>query len=177
MPSSLLDHRTVSIRKLRIQSPTQYTEYFSQHLCLICSSAQPKASLAAMQLTSTIVALSSLLCFSLAAPQAAPSTTTATASSSIPTTGEYYLKSQVINRRSASKNGLYVSAYHTGAGLNDATLGPGSEGSAKGFLNETYQQFDLGTAFPWGLSIGADTNYAGMISRSARHTAIPTPVW
>lgn len=119
----------------------------------------PKTSLATMQLTSAVIALSSLLSFSLAAPQAAPST--ATVSSTAPTSTEYYLKTQVIHEKQSSKNDLYVSPYHTGAGFNDATLGPFGDGAAKGFLNGTYQQFDLGITFPWGFALGGDSNYAG----------------
>ena len=126
--------------------------------------AQPKALLTTMQLTSTVLALSSLLSLSIAAPQAAPSTTTVLAS--VPTSSDYYLKSQVIHGGSSSKDGLYISPYHTGAGFNDATLGPLDEGCAKGFLNGTYQQFDLASGYPWGFIIGADTNYAGMNIRS-----------
>lgn len=99
-----------------------------------------------MQFTTTIIALSSLLSFSLAAPQAASST--ATVSPTAPTSTEYYLKTQVIHGSHSSKNDLYVSNYHTGAGFNDATLGPLCDGAAKGFLNGTYQQFDLSTTFP-----------------------------
>ena len=50
-----------------------------------------------------------------------------------------------------------------GAGLNDVTLGP-KTGASKGYLNGTYQEFDLGTAYPWGLSVGGDSNYAGIYS-------------
>ncbi|MCJ1304546.1 hypothetical protein MMC08_007359, partial [Hypocenomyce scalaris] len=123
----------------------------------------PKAVPRTMQLTSTVLTLSSLLSLSLAAPQAAPSTT------AVPTSSEYYLKSQVINEGSSSKDGLYISPYHTGAGFNDATLGPLDEGCAKGFLNGTYQQFDLASGDPWAFIIGADTNYAGTNLRSQWH--------
>ena len=47
-----------------------------------------------------------------------------------------------------------------GAGLNDVTLGP-IDVASKGFFNDTHQQFDYNTSFPWALSMGGDTNYAG----------------
>lgn len=113
-----------------------------------------------MQFTTAVVALSSLLSSSLAAPQAAPST--ATVSPTAPTSTEYYLKTQVIHGSHSSKNNLYVSNYHTDAGFSDATLGRLGDGATKGFLNGTYQQLDLGTMFPLGFSLGGDSNYAGM---------------
>ncbi|KAL6720344.1 hypothetical protein ACLMJK_002265 [Lecanora helva] len=73
--------------------------------------------------------------------------------------GEYYLLTQVIGNGSVDKNDLYVSGYHTGAGTNDVTLG-GVDVASKGYFNGTHQQFDYETSFPWGLSMGGDTNYA-----------------
>ncbi|KAA6408537.1 MAG: hypothetical protein FRX48_07619 [Lasallia pustulata] len=105
-----------------------------------------------MHLTSAIILLFPFLPFSLAVPQAASSTITV--SSPVPTSSEYYLKSQVIHNRHSSKDYLYLEAYHTGAGFNDGMVASSTEGAAKGFLDETYQQFDFGTAFPWGLYIG-----------------------
>ncbi|MCJ1260598.1 hypothetical protein MMC22_000460 [Lobaria immixta] len=49
-----------------------------------------------------------------------------------------------------SKEGLYLTAYHIGAGENDAVLA-GKGSAIKGFLNDTTLQFDLGTEFPWYL--------------------------
>ena len=48
----------------------------------------------------------------------------------------------------------------TGAGTNDVTL-QGIVDASVGFLNASYQQFDYGTSFPWGMDVGDDTNYAG----------------
>ncbi|MCJ1455477.1 hypothetical protein MMC28_005832 [Mycoblastus sanguinarius] len=81
----------------------------------------------------------------------------------------YYLKTQVISSSynstrnstgNSTKDGLYVSGYHTGAGTNDVTL-QGIVDASVGFLNASYQQFDYGTSFPWGMDVGDDTNYAG----------------
>ena len=48
-----------------------------------------------------------------------------------------------------------------GAGLNDVTLGAIDVASV-GYYNDTHQLFDYNSTFPWGLNMGADTNYAGM---------------
>lgn len=49
----------------------------------------------------------------------------------------------------------------TGAGTNDVVLTTIDVASV-GFLNDTNQQFDYNTTFPWGLEMGDDANYAGM---------------
>ena len=49
-----------------------------------------------------------------------------------------------------------------GGGTNDVTL-EGIANASIGFLNGTYQQFDYDTTFPWGLLMGGDENYAGML--------------
>lgn len=59
-------------------------------------------------------------------------------------------------------NNLFVYAYHTGAGLNDAVLSTKADQGSPAFLNGTKVQFDLDTPFPWGLKMTGDTNYAGM---------------
>ena len=58
---------------------------------------------------------------------------------------------------------LWLVAYHTGAGLNDATFNADRERYAiKGFLNETSQEFDLGNDFPYSLKLDENVNfYAG----------------
>ncbi|PYH88257.1 hypothetical protein BO71DRAFT_391913 [Aspergillus ellipticus CBS 707.79] len=56
-------------------------------------------------------------------------------------------------------NNLYVEAYHTGAGFNDAVLTSDVGSAAPAFLNGTYTQFDLGTPFPWGFKLTAPNNY------------------
>lgn len=71
--------------------------------------------------------------------------------------GEYYLQTSVIsgtNDCGTNKDGLYVVGYHTGAGLDDATLTSDISVASKGFLNGTYQQFDYSTSFPWYLDLG-----------------------
>lgn len=50
-----------------------------------------------------------------------------------------------------SKNNLYVAAYHTGAGQNDAVLIE-KDGAIAGTLNDTSLIFyGLGAGVPWGL--------------------------
>lgn len=75
-------------------------------------------------------------------------------------TSQYSLRTRTAEP-SSDKNGLYVAAYHTGAGLNDAVLISDMPGASKGFLNDSYQLFDFGTHFPWGMKIGGNANYAG----------------
>lgn len=146
----------------------------ASRLAVSARSAKSLTSLATMQLTAIIVALSSLFSFSLAAPQVASTTTTV--SSTVPTSTESYLRTQVSHGESPYKNNLDVSAYHTGAGLNDAVLGPFNDGSAKGFLNGTFQQFDLGTTFPWGFVMVMDSQYAGMVFLIIWHNIIAAPL-
>lgn len=76
----------------------------------------------------------------------------------------YTLRTKVVNGTGdlgSKKGGLYVTAWHTGAGFNDAVLLNDSSTAAKGYLNDTYQQFNLGSEFPWYFAMGSDTNYAG----------------
>lgn len=84
---------------------------------------------------------------------------------------EYNLRTQTTDS-SSDKNGLYVSAYHTGAGLNDAVLGSDIAGASRGFLNETHQIFDYGTSFSWGLNIGGEANYGGELPHTQLFDAI-----
>jgi hypothetical protein len=72
----------------------------------------------------------------------------------------YYLKTLATDL-SSDKNGLYVIAYHTGAGLNDAVLTSDIARASKGFLNDTCQLFDFGTQVSWGMNMGGASNYAG----------------
>ena len=104
--------------------------------------------------------------------------------------GEYYLLTSVIDGGDQDKNNLYVSGYHTGpdpsslplhegsnadrdvgAGLNDVTLGS-IDVASKGFFNDTHQQFDYNSSFPWAFNMGSDTNYAGA---EAFHTSLWGP--
>jgi hypothetical protein len=57
-------------------------------------------------------------------------------------------------------NDLYVYAYHTGAGFNDAVLTSDEDTASTAFLNGTYTQFDFETPFPWGFNPIPVTNYA-----------------
>lgn len=60
----------------------------------------------------------------------------------------FYLKTCSNN---TSKNNLYVAAYHTGAGQNDAVLVE-KAGAIAGTLNDTSLIFyGLGAGVPWGL--------------------------
>lgn len=58
-------------------------------------------------------------------------------------------------------NGLYVYAYHTGAGFNDAVLTQDEGKAAPAVLNGTTTQFQL-SELQWGMLMPAATNYAGM---------------
>lgn len=63
-------------------------------------------------------------------------------------------------------NGLYVYAYHTGAGLNDPVLTKHEGTASKAVLNGTRTEFRLGSGFPWGMVMASDTNYACMSTLS-----------
>ncbi|MCJ1280514.1 hypothetical protein MMC21_008343 [Puttea exsequens] len=102
-----------------------------------------------MQLTSALAALSLALPLPLAAP------TNITSSP----TDRYYLKTQVFNANSPDKDSLYVGSWHTGAGTADAVLS--NEADTPGFLNATYQQFELGDNLQWGFVLDSALNYAG----------------
>ncbi|RMJ24294.1 hypothetical protein PHISP_04835 [Aspergillus sp. HF37] len=56
-------------------------------------------------------------------------------------------------------NGLYVCAYHTGAGLNDAVLTQDEGKASPAVLNGSTTQFQL-SELQWGLLMPAVTNYA-----------------
>lgn len=71
-----------------------------------------------------------------------------------PSQPEYYLRSQ----------GEYVAGYHIGAGLDDAVLVSDKSVAAKGYLNDTNQQFDLGTTFPWGMVMTSNPAYSGRMT-------------
>ncbi|KAI9044287.1 uncharacterized protein KD926_001518 [Aspergillus affinis] len=57
-------------------------------------------------------------------------------------------------------NDLYLYAYHTGAGFNDAVLTSDTNTANPVFLNNTHAQFALDTPFPWGLNMPPHNNYA-----------------
>jgi hypothetical protein len=78
----------------------------------------------------------------------------------------FYLLRTITTAPKNEKSNLYVSAYHTGAGLNDAVLTPEITRASKGFLNDTYQAFDFETDFSWGMRMAGNANYAGEFSCS-----------
>lgn len=59
-------------------------------------------------------------------------------------------------------NNLYLYSYHTGAGLSDGVLDSNATAAPKFSLNGTTAYADLGTDYPWGMTVAGDTNYAGM---------------
>ena len=61
-------------------------------------------------------------------------------------------------------NDLYVYAYHTGAGLNDAVLSKSAGTASSAVLNGTNLQFQLGSGLTFGMLMPGDTNYAGMFA-------------
>ena len=87
-----------------------------------------------------------------------PSTVNLTTNGTITPPSKYHLQTRVKGYGNEDKNGLYVSGYHTGAGENDVTLEFIDDASV-GFLNDTYQQFDYGTDFPWGMFMGVYDYY------------------
>lgn len=81
---------------------------------------------------------------------------------------EFYLKTHSIytppgcvDSHIESKDGLYLTSYHTGAGLSDITFTSDKTIAAKAFLNGTVLQFDYNSTFPWGMFMVGATNYAG----------------
>lgn len=71
---------------------------------------------------------------------------------------EFHLKTSGADN--AQHNNLYVYAYHTGAGFNDAVLDSDSTNAAPFYLNGTTALADLKTEYPWGMIATGDTNYA-----------------
>jgi hypothetical protein len=81
-------------------------------------------------------------------------TTTALATSSEPQHYRLVTKVKPHQRAKISYNNLYVTTYHTGAGLNDATFVKNQSAAAVGYLNGTgtdnVQSFELpGSETPW----------------------------
>ena len=81
---------------------------------------------------------------------------------------EFYLKTHSIytppgcvDSHTESKDGLYLTSYHTGAGLSDITFTSDKTIAAKAFLNGTVLQFDYNSTFPWSTFMVGATNYAG----------------
>jgi hypothetical protein len=70
--------------------------------------------------------------------------------SDVTDTPKYYLlKTKVYHGGRSKFNNLYVSSYHTGAGLNDAVLELSKDVARKAYLNGTNQLFE-GSGFPYG---------------------------
>lgn len=79
---------------------------------------------------------------------------------------EFHLKTAGAKHK--HHNHLFVYAYHTGAGLNDAVLDKDASIASPIYLNGTKAQANLHTEFPWGLVAVPNTNYAC--------TSSPSPV-
>lgn len=71
---------------------------------------------------------------------------------------EFHLKT--MGAKNTNHNNLFIYAYHTGAGLNDAVLDKNGANASPFYFNGTQALADLGTDFPWGLIATGDTNYA-----------------
>ena len=87
------------------------------------------------------------------------------------TTREFHLKTTLKPNQAGKERfaNLYLEAYHTGAGLNDAVMVPKEGAAIKGFLNGTnglvkgtkYQNmvFDLGNTFPYTMVMAENVNF------------------
>lgn len=76
---------------------------------------------------------------------------------------QYHLQTKVVNGTKdcgSKKGGLYVYAYHTGAGTNDAVLSSNKTLAEAGYLNGTVFSFNLG-ALVYNLTLEDVDNYAG----------------
>lgn len=83
---------------------------------------------------------------------------TVTANPVARTAKEFNLKTS--GAKNKNHDNLFVFAYHTGAGFNDAVLDKDVSIASKIYLNGTTALADLGTEYPWGLIAISDTNYA-----------------
>jgi hypothetical protein len=90
-------------------------------------------------------------------------------------TKQFHLKTS--GATNALHNDLYVYAYHTGAGLNDAVLDKDDTNAAPFYLNGTSALATLGTEFPWGMSANGDTNYACKCIRSMVSCQVCETCW
>lgn len=73
-------------------------------------------------------------------------------------TKEFQLKT--FGAKNSHHNNLYVYAYHTGAGFNDAVLDKNGTSAPAFYLNGTTALANLGTDYAWGMIATGDTNYA-----------------
>ncbi|CAG8262603.1 unnamed protein product, partial [Penicillium nalgiovense] len=69
----------------------------------------------------------------------------------------FHLKS--IGATNQEHNNLYVYAYHTGAGLNDAVLTKDVNTASSVYLNGTNAFFDFNTELLWGVVATGDNKY------------------
>ncbi|KAK8165475.1 hypothetical protein IWX90DRAFT_485041 [Phyllosticta citrichinensis] len=78
---------------------------------------------------------------------------------------EFRLQTRLVDQNDTTKSaysGLYLTTYHTGAGLSDVVFVANETRGAKAFLNESVPdtapggqlEFDFGNDFPWGLRLG-----------------------
>lgn len=74
------------------------------------------------------------------------------------TTKEFHLETS--GAGNSRHNSLFVYAYHTGAGFNDAVLSTDGTDASPFYLNGTLALANLGTDYPWGMIATSDTNYA-----------------
>ncbi|GLI79737.1 hypothetical protein PoHVEF18_008078 [Penicillium ochrochloron] len=74
------------------------------------------------------------------------------------TAKEFHLKTS--GAGNSRHNNLFVFAYHTGAGFNDAVLSTDGTDASSFYLNGTLALANLGTDYPWGMIATGDTNYA-----------------
>ncbi|KAF2227513.1 hypothetical protein BDZ85DRAFT_315086 [Elsinoe ampelina] len=100
-------------------------------------------------------------------------------SAALNTTRSFKLVTQVKANQLKNKNkkqfdGLYLSGYHSGAGMNDAVLLKGKKSGINGFFNSTtferpngqpyyYLEFDLGNEFPYAAQVSYDNYYAAWV--------------
>ena len=73
----------------------------------------------------------------------------------VPPPPRYYLQTKVDGKHEdcgSDKNNLWLTSYHIGAGLSDATLVSNKSHAREGYLNNTQQLFasDIG---PWPLAV------------------------
>ncbi|KAI9829331.1 MAG: hypothetical protein M1819_006394 [Sarea resinae] len=111
----------------------------------------------------SLLSLSVLLLSALTLTAASPAPISHDHKRDVAPTQQYYLRTSLVpgSNGSSAHDGLYLEAYHTGAGLNDAVLVANKTHAAVGRLNGTYQEFTLGeSSTPYGLYIEGDTNYA-----------------
>lgn len=97
------------------------------------------------------VLASTMALIGLAAAQDVPAVT------AVPPPTFFKLQTQVIDGNQdcgTNKSGLWVTSFHTGAGLGDATLTPNVTRARLAYLNGTQQLFTYaGSAGPWPLVV------------------------